>query len=68
MRITHNNPPVKNEAPYQKADNNVSKIEKDNNEEVLESTEKVVKNSRKKCSISEKIKNNVCSSTTSRVN
>ena len=56
MRITYNNPPVKNEVPYQKADNNASKIEKDNNEEVLESTEKVVKNSRKKCSISEKIK------------
>lgn len=43
MRITYNNPPVKNEVPYQKADNNASKIEKDNNEEVLESTEKSCK-------------------------
>ena len=56
MRITPNNPPVKEETPYQKADSDAAKMERDNDKDVLQSTEKVVKESRRKCSISDEVK------------
>lgn len=56
MRVISNNPPVTTETPYEEADKNAASMENDKNEDVLSSTRKVIKSSRKKCSISEEVK------------
>ena len=51
------NPPVTNEQPYEEADKKTKVQDVDNNQDVLNSTKAVVKSSRRKCSISEEVKN-----------